>query len=260
MRIRHSFGLAALALLATSACAGTAGGPVATPPAQAAADQLRAACGAVEFDGLPADWSTLPALGAVEGDLDLAGLAAERWFFDAHDWFVAAHSRGTLTLFGVPRESPAADDGSRPGYAYASLTSGGQGWVPRGWGQCRIEVTAPGWGNARFVLDPEAEPDPDSSTVSLLAWETACANGQAPDGRDVEPVIVAAAEGSVSIVVLVEPVRGDAVCPSNPGFPLQVELGEPLGRRVIIDASVDPPYERPWPPTRSSLDSQGLDE
>jgi hypothetical protein len=131
--------------------------------------------------------------------------------------------------------------------------------VPQGWGQCRIEVTAPGWGNARFVLDPGAEPDPTSSSVSLLVWEVACASGQAPDGRDIEPIIVAADEGSVSLVVLVEPSH-EASCPSNPSFPLRVDLAEPLGRRVIMDASVDPPFGRPWPPTQSSLDSQGFEE
>ena len=51
-----------------------------------------------------------------------------------------------------------------------------------------------------------------------------------------------------------------AECPGNPSFPFEVDLGEPVGDRIILDASVDPPFVRPWPPTETSLDSQGLEE
>ncbi|WP_165367499.1 hypothetical protein, partial [Phytoactinopolyspora endophytica] len=126
-------------------------------------------------------------------------------------------------------------------------------WVPDSWGQCRVSVNAPGWGNARFVLDPDVEPDPEVSSVAVQAWEMECASGQAPDGRGVRPVVLSEDEATVTVVVLVEPVTGGADCPSNPSFPLEIDLASPLGDRTILDASVDPALERPWPPTESSL-------
>ena len=113
-------------------------------------------------------------------------------------------------------------------------------------GQCRIELEADGWGNARFILDPSVRPDPDSRTLSLLATEVNCAGGQLPVGRDVRAVVLDETETTVSIVILVEPLGG--TCPSNPPFEFQVDLGSPLGDRTILDASVYPPKERAWPP------------
>lgn len=133
-------------------------------------------------------------------------------------------------------------------------------WVPDGWGQCRIELSAPGFGPARFVLDPDAEPDPADTTISVLATEMACASGTAPSGRDVQSVVVEEDAETVSIVVLVEPPTGDQNCPSNPLFPLDVDLGSPLGDRIVLDAGVQPAVARPWPPTASSLESNGLEE
>jgi hypothetical protein len=63
----------------------------------------------------------------------------------------------------------------------------------------------------------------------------------------------------VSIVVLIEPLEGGGRCPGNPGFPLEVDLGEPLGDRTVLDVSVQPGVERPWPPIESSVPRMGTD-
>jgi hypothetical protein len=120
-------------------------------------------------------------------------------------------------------------------------------------------VEAPGYGNARFVLDPDVEPTADDTTLSLLIMEMNCASGEPPIGREIRPVVTSD-DTSVSIVVLVEPVEGGADCPSNPWYPVEVELDEPLGDRAVFDASVVPALERPWPPTASSQSSLGLEE
>ena len=60
-----------------------------------------------------------------------------------------------------------------------------------------------------------------------------------------------------TFVVLVEDPQGDQDCPSNPSFPLEVDLGSPLGERTVLDAGVQPALERPWPPTASSVESSG---
>jgi hypothetical protein len=80
---------------------------------------------------------------------------------------------------------------------------------------------------------------------SVLATEHECANGQAPQGRKVRAVIHDQDERTVSIVILVEPLKSDATCPGNPAFPFQVELGAPLANREILDASLFPP-ESQW--------------
>ena len=221
-------------------------------------NELEATCGSVKFDGVRADWSDFPPLGDVEREIDLTVVAEEREFFDDYDWYVAEEGRRSLHLFGVARDAHEDPTGMR--YAGAEFERTNDSWVPRSWGQCRIEVSASGWGNARFVLDPNVEPDPASTSIFVQAWEMACAAGRAPEGRDVEAVVLAEDGDSVSVVILVEPVRGGADCQGNPSFPFEVDLAEPLGDRTVRDASFDPPAERPWPPTETSLDFQGLEE
>lgn len=51
--------------------------------------------------------------------------------------------------------------------------------------------------------------------------ERDCANGQAPTDRAVTPFVTETDE-TVSIVVLVERVKGDAACPGNPWYPITI--------------------------------------
>lgn len=206
---------------------------------------LVATCGAVRFSNLPPDTSAWSAFTSWD-EIDRSGLRGEGPFFndfvEEYEWFVAEDSPGSLVLFGEPQRSAEQD----VPYAYASLTSRDGSLIPVGWGQCGIELNADGWGNARFILDPSVRPDPDSRTLSVLATETGCASGQPPVGRDVQAVVLDETEGTVSIVILVEPAGGN--CPSNPSFQFEIDLPSPLGDRTILDASVYPPKERVWPP------------
>jgi hypothetical protein len=233
-------GLVALMLL-TAACAGGTIGEPAEPG-------LFASCGGARFSELPPDTSSFAPF-ASWSEVDLANLGGEAPFFeefvDRYTWFVTDESASTRVLFGEPTEP-----GGDPPYAYADLELRDGQWAPRGWGQCRIELEADGWGNARFTLDPAVRPDPRSSTLSVLATEMACAGGEAPHGREVRAIVLDETDEAVSIVILVEPRGGD--CPSNPAFEFQVDLGSPLGDRTILDASVYPPLEREWPPQREA--------
>jgi hypothetical protein len=216
--------------------------------------ELAAHCGAVELPVaaspvLPTDPLDADASAALESVRDVA--AGEAAFFDEYEWFVADRAPERLVLFGVSLRSLPPNV---PPYADASFRREADAWVPDGWGQCRIEVEAPGFGNAAWVLD--AEPDPQSAELFVTINERTCASGQPPVGRQVVPVVVAAAD-RVTITVLVEPVAGGADCPTNPWFPVVVDLGEPLGDRPLFDGSAIPPLERPWPPTPSSIDSFG---
>lgn len=244
-------GLVAVLLLA-AACAARdpaprAGGPSGEPSDPA----VFASCGGVRFPDLPPDTSSFVRF-ASWSEVDLANLGGEASFFeefvDPYTWFLADQSASERVLFGEPTE-PRAED---PPYAYAALELRDGQWAPRGWGGCRIELAAAGWGNARFRLDPAVRPDPQSPTVSVLATEVACAGGQAPQGRQVRAVVLDETDEVVSIVILVEPPRGYQTCPGNPSFEFQVDLGSPLGDRTILDASVYPPLEREWSPSEAS--------
>jgi hypothetical protein len=182
-----------------------------------------ASCGEVMFPDLPPDTSTFEPFASWD-DLDLSNLDGEAPFFqefvDRYSWFVADQSSSTRLLFGEPNEpTEGASMNGEPllgdslyAYAYLELTDGR--WAPRGWGDCRIELEADGWGNARFILDPTVRPDPQSSTLSVLATEMGCAGGQAPRGRDVRAVVLDETDEAVSVVILVEPPTGGQTCPA----------------------------------------------
>lgn len=220
-----------------------------------------ASCSGVRFSALPPDTSTFEPF-ASWSNLDLSNLDGEARFFrefaDRYSWFVADQSSSTRLLFGEPNEP---NEGDSPNgdpllgdsvYAYAYLELRNGRWAPRGWGDCRIELGADGWGNARFILDSTVRPDPQSSTLPVLATEVACAGGQAPWGREVRAVVVDETVEAVSIVILLEPPTGGQTCPSNPRFEFEVDLESPLGDRTVLDASVYPPLEREWSPGRET--------
>jgi len=211
---------------------GTATGSVVTDP------PIVATCGGATFPALPPDPSVFPPFDDWAA-VDLSGIGMESEFFDRYDWFVADETSETLNLFGRPR----TDAGDPDLYASAGFEREGDTWSPGGFGDCRIELSAEGWGNARFQLDPTLPLDPDSSTIPVLATEMNCASGQPPDDRDVRAVVLDDDAETISVVILVEPVDGAANCQGNPAFPFAVDIGSPLGERHVLDASVYPPTD-----------------
>jgi hypothetical protein len=249
-------------LLLAAACAGRDSAPPAGDGSgEPSEPAVFASCGGVRFPDLPPDTSTFEPF-ASWNNVDLSKLDGEAPFFQEfvhqHAWFVADASSNTRQLFGEPNERTEGDSmngdallgDSLNAYAYLELRDGR--WAPTGWGDCRIELEADGWGNARFILDGTVRPDPQSSTLSVLATEMACAGGQAPRGREVRAVVLDETDEAVSVVILVEPATGSQTCPSNPNFEFQVDVGSALGDRAILDASVYPPLEREWSPSGGS--------
>ena len=211
-----------VALLALAACGDSSTSKVSGDehPAATNTGQLAASCGGVEFDSVPADPSTFEPADGVWNEIDLTEIGMEAEFFDFYDWSIASQTAQELTLFGQPIEP---SEGG-PQLGAASFERDADEWTPTSWGQCRIELTAPGFGPARFVLDPDHEPDPGDTTVAVLATEMACTGGEAPGGRDVRALVVAEDEASVSIVVLVEPPTGDNACPGETVVPSRGRL------------------------------------
>ena len=139
-----------VALLALAACGDSSTSNVSSdePPAATNTGQLAASCGGVVFDSIPADPAAFEPADGVWNEIDLTEIGMEAEFFDLYDWSIASQTAQELTLFGQPIE-PAADG---PQYGAAGFERNADMWTPTGWGQCRIELTAPGLGPASFVL------------------------------------------------------------------------------------------------------------
>jgi hypothetical protein len=169
-----------------------------------------------------------------EGEAAAAALAENeegRFFTDEHELRLWSQGTETLTLLGRSTE----------GYGYAEFRRNGANWEPTGWGGCHWQPVADGYGLATWVLAEASEPG--DTTLMLNANERNCASGQPPDGREVVAAVISD-DKSVTVTILVEPVQGGAECPSNPDFPFEVDLGEPLGERALFDGSEVPPVPR----------------
>ncbi len=81
-----------------------------------------------------------------------------------------------------------------------------------------------------------------TTIVKAILNERACASGQSPEGRVQEPVIEYTAE-SVTVTISVTSRGGAQDCPSNPDFPMEITLAEPLGERVLLDGGSIPPRD-----------------
>ena len=211
---------------------------------------LSATCGAVRFSSVPPDLGEFPSLDSeiqtVFDDFMTGPLSVETDFLEGYEWTVAVDTADQLVLFGQRATNPGD-------FVNARFENRGGIWQATGWGGCSIDVSAPGFGSATTILDPDHEPDPESTELHLLIMERACANGEAPVGRDVLPV-VNETETTVEISTLVAPVPGGANCPGNPWHPVVAELSAPLGSRQVIDTQTSPGIERSWPPTAQDLD------
>ena len=250
--VEHRLMVGAVVLAVLAACAS---GEAEQAPEPDPVPPLQAACGSV---GLPmADPPILPDE-PLDADADAAmdelfQVGADPAVLAPYEWFIAERTDERLLLLGRSRAAVLPGD---PGLADASFTREEDHWKPDGAGQCRIEVSAPGFITAHWVVDPTVEPDPEADQLAIHLMENACAGGEIPEDRQILP-IVEADEERMTIRILVEPVEGFATCPGNPWYPMIVDLGEPLGERSLSDGSVIPGLARVWPPTRSSLESMG---
>ena len=210
---------------------------------------LVATCGPVEFSSVPPELDEFPPLDAetqvIFDDFMTGPLSVETGFLEGYEWTIALQTEAQLTLFGQRSDAPGdfvdVRFDNRDGF-----------WQATGWGGCSIDVSAPGFGSATTILDPDHEPDPSSTELHILIMERACASGEAPTDREVLP-LVSETETTVEISTLVAPVAGGADCPGNPWHPVIATLSAPLGDRQVIDAQTQPGVERNWPPTNEDL-------
>lgn len=201
--------------------------------------QLTARCGPVVFTSVPPDLDEFPPLDddarAALDELVNGPTGVEAGGFDRdYRWSIASRNDDQLVLFGQ-RSGP---DG--PSWADARFERREGAWAPAGWGGCRVEIAALGLGPATVATDPDQPLDPSATELRLQINEQACANGQAPLGREIVPLITETDE-SVTIIVLVAAVEGGASCPGNPWHPITVTLDSPLGARQLLDGHQYPP-------------------
>ena len=96
---------------------------------------------------------------------------------------------------------------------------------------------------ATWWVDPAAGALASETTViPALLNEQACASGQTPEGRVLEPVIEYRAD-AVLVTISVTHRIGGQDCPGNPDFPIEITLAEPLGTRALFDGSSTPPRD-----------------
>jgi hypothetical protein len=97
-------------------------------------------------------------------------------------------------------------------------------------------------GSAPWWVDPADLPVPaDAQVIRGFIREDACANGDPPVGRVLEPTIEYGAE-SIVITYRVQTLPA-AECPTNPAFPVTLHLREPVGGRQLLDGTDDPPRD-----------------
>lgn len=99
-------------------------------------------------------------------------------------------------------------------------------------------------GAATWWVDSQSVPlAAETTTLKGFVMETSCASGQSPEGRVNAPEILYTAE-SVTVTFTILPRPGSAQdCQSNPEFPVEVTLSEPLGERVLLDGGTTPPRD-----------------
>ena len=199
-------------------------------------------CGA---DGPLFPSAMLEATGHAETERDPAALALHELLITPDEPENAFPKAGWSRVLQTADQAVfVAPTGGDPAWMVVGLRSNAGRWSLDLSGACQPTVSFPkGVGAAEWRVDPSAPVDPTSDSVRLLATELACASGKAPDGRVLTP-IVAAGKDVVGITVLVRHAPGGQDCPSNPEFPLTVQLGAPIGHRTLYDASVFPPARR----------------
>jgi len=84
---------------------------------------------------------------------------------------------------------------------------------------------------ATWELDPAFELGPERRTLHLLVLEGACASGQSPEGRILEPVVEYRPD-HIAVEIRIRTLA-EAVCPGNAPYPFTVELSEPVGNRRL---------------------------
>ena len=136
-----------------------------------------------------------------------------------------------------------ARGGEGPGFAIVTLAMRNGEWALDAPGRCELqpEVRA-GLQLAMFRVAPGQELTPETRDVQVLVVELGCNSGEDARGR-VRVDRILPGESSVTVVIGTVPREGSHDCQDNPETPFVLELPEPLGDRVLLDAYSIPPRD-----------------
>ena len=151
-------------------------------------------------------------------------------------WRLAARSDDSA-LYLAPDPSVEA------GWVSVTARRGDDGrWSVTGWGGCQPQVAFDGLGIGTWQLDPIAPPPNVETTVlSVLVTERACASGRTSAGRIMPPLVIERPDAVVVIFAIRPIVAHSATCPGNPAVPTTVALPASLGDRRLLDGAFLPP-------------------
>lgn len=251
--MRRKGPLAALAL-AVVALVGGCGSPGPSIPVHPARPTWAPGSTALAFDAAPRyscgtfpfEPSLLDRIGHAETDTGPLSDALRAHLATAGPDYDMLPDTGWLLVGSDDRRAEFLATGPGAILGQVSLEHGATGWKVSGWGSgCRPFLDLPdGLGPAEWVVNPKhPAPEATSRTVHVLVTERSCASAASSVGRVVGPAI-RFEDDRVLVAFGVIPQVGDAfTCPSNPPTPLEIDLGQPLGNRVLVDASTIPYVE-----------------
>jgi len=161
---------------------------------------------------------------------------------DPSPWFVVEASDREVTLLRpVDPDDAASDvpatDHEQVTVSWVEATNVVAGWRVTSLGPCALTIDLGDLGVPLIALDPARPLDPASRDVHLLVTEQACNSGRDATGR-IEIVRLDERGDRIEVVLGVRPEGGAHTCPSNPPTPFTVTLTEPLGARVVVDATL----------------------
>ena len=120
----------------------------------------------------------------------------------------------------------------------------GDVWKWSGSGGCgAATVVVPGTGETRWSLDPAfPAPGPADTTVHVIADRMACSSGEPLTPEEVHAPVITFTADSVAVLYVSDSVSpGSHTCQGSMGTLLTLDLGQPLGRRKLLDGAVYPP-------------------
>lgn len=122
------------------------------------------------------------------------------------------------------------------GEVYLHSVSVREGWRVSADPGCRPQLVLPaGIGRGSWELDPDGPKSGSGSrVVRVLVQEHTCSSGQPPLGRIVGPVVLPQPQ-RVYVVFGVRPLPGASTCQMSPSSAVEIDLGEAIGNRVLVD-------------------------
>jgi hypothetical protein len=116
-------------------------------------------------------------------------------------------------------------------------------WTAGAAGTCAPTLELPGLDAATWNLPLDVAPAPDLRRFSAEVSEVPCVGGRVADGRILPPLLMRQMTQVVVIFAIVPPpaTGGPMACPRAPPARYEVDLGEPLGGRELLDGSTIPP-------------------